>query len=352
MPGRTSRTKQPAMIWSPSLSNGLVTIVGGSGFVGRYITQRMARRGWRVRVAVRRPNQALFVQTYGAVGQVRPVQCNIRDEESMRRVLKGSDAVVNCVGVLWEGRWNRFHSVHVEGAARVARIAAEEGARHLVHVSAIGADPDSTSVYGRTKAEGERVVLDAFPEAVILRPSLVFGPEDDLFNRFAGMARFTPVLPIIGADTRFQPVWVEDVAAAAAMGAAGEVPPTIYELGGPCIATFREMMELMLETIRRRRLIMNIPFGLARLQARLLQLTALVGLKPMLTVDQVRMLAYDNVVAEGASGFDALGIQPTAMEAVLESYLYSFRRYGQYAHLTPPDAVGGRFQGGATGEPR
>src|SRR5690625_4438517 len=352
LPGGPCRPKQPLMIWSPSLSNGLVTIIGGSGFVGRYIAQRMARRGWRVRVAVRRPNQALFVQTYGVVGQVRPVQCNIRDEDSMRRVLMGSDAVVNCVGVLWEGRWNRFDSVHVEGAARVARLAAEQGARHLVHFSAIGADPESDSAYGRSKAEGERAVLDAFPEAVILRPSLVFGPEDDLFNRFAGMTRFTPVLPIVGADTRFQPVWVEDVAAAAAKGATGEVPPAIYELGGPRVATFREMMELMLEIIRRRRLIVNIPFGLARLQARLLQLTALVGLEPMLTVDQVQMLGYDNVVADGAAGFDALGIQPTAMEAVLESYLYAYRRYGQDAHLAAPAASGGRLHGGAAGEPR
>src|SRR5690606_24083071 len=177
----------------PSFSKGLVTVIGGSGFVGRYITQRMARRGWRVRIAVRRPNEALFVQPYGVVGQVLPVQCNIRDEDSVRSVIIGADAVVNCVGVLWEGGRNRFDTGHVEGAGRGARIAAEQGVRNLVHVSAIGADAESPSRYGRTKAEGERAVLDAFPLAVILRPSVVFGPEDDLFNRFASMARFTPV---------------------------------------------------------------------------------------------------------------------------------------------------------------
>ncbi|HET7409484.1 MAG TPA: complex I NDUFA9 subunit family protein [Paracoccaceae bacterium] len=340
------------MIWAPSFSKGLVTVVGGSGFVGRYIAQRMARRGWRVRVACRRPNEALFVQTYGVVGQVLPVQCNIRDEASMRSVLMGADAVVNCVGVLWEGGRNRFDAVHVEGAARVARLAAEQGARRLVHISAIGADPESPSRYGRTKAEGERAVLDAYPNAVILRPSVVFGPEDALFNRFASMTRFTPVLPVVGAETRFQPVWVEDVAEAAAKGATGEAEPGLYELGGPRVATFREMMQLMLQVIRRRRAIIEIPFGLAGLQAWLLQLTSMVGVKPMLTVDQVEMLRRDNVVAEGVRGFHALGLQPTAMEAVLDSYLYAYRKHGQYSHLAAPDATGGRLHGGAAGEPR
>ena len=339
------------MIWAPSFANGLVTVIGGSGFVGRYIAQRMARRGWRVRVAVRRPNEALFVQPYGVVGQVLPVQCNIRDEASVRSVIMGADAVVNCVGVLWEGGRNRFDAVHVEGAGRVARIAAEQGVRNLVHLSAIGADPESPSSYGRSKAGGERAVLDASPGAVILRPSVVFGPEDDLFNRFASMTRFTPVLPVVGADTRFQPVWVEDVAEAAAKAAAGEAAPGIYELGGPRVATFRELMQLMLQIIRRRRPIVNIPFGLARLQARVLQVTSVVGMKPMLTVDQVEMLRRDNVVAEGSRGFQALGIQPTAMEAVLDSYLYAYRRYGQYAHLAAPDAAGGRLHGGAAGDP-
>lgn len=316
-------------------SQGLVTVLGGSGFIGRYVTQRMARRGWRVRVAVRRPNEALFVQPYGVVGQVVPVQCNIRDDASVARAVAGADAVVNCVGVLWEGGKNRFDALHVEGAGRVARLAAAEGAS-LVQISAIGADMDSPSRYGRTKAEGERAVLDAFAQAVILRPSVVFGPEDQLFNRFASMARFTPVLPVVGAETRFQPVWVEDVAEAACRGATGQAAPGIYELGGPRVADFRALMELMLHVIRRRRLIVDLPFGLARLQAWVLQLTAKVGIEPMLTVDQVEMLRSDNVVAPGARGFEALGIRPTTMEAVLDSYLYAYRRYGQYSRLSAP----------------
>jgi uncharacterized protein YbjT (DUF2867 family) len=327
------------MPWEPTFSNGLVTVIGGSGFLGRYIAQRMARRGWRVRVACRRPNEALFVQTYGVVGQVLPVQCNIRDEDSTRRVIMDCDAVVNCVGVLWESGKNRFEAVQVEGAGRAARLAKAEGVRRFVQISAIGADPESPSAYGKTKAAGEKAVLDAFPEAVILRPSIIFGPEDEFFNQFAGMARFTPVLPLVGADTRFQPVWVEDVAEAAARGATGEADSGLYELGGPRVATFRELMRLMLKIIRRRRAIANIPFPLARLQARFLQLAGLIGIKPMLTVDQVRLLERDNVVSDGARGFAELGIQPTAMEAVLDGYLYSYRRYGQYAHLAEPTAA-------------
>lgn len=327
------------MNWAPTFSNGLATVIGGSGFVGRYIAQRMAHRGWRVRVACRRPNEALFVQTYGVVGQVLPVQCNIRDEESVRRVIMGADAVVNCVGVLWEQGKNRFDAVQAEGAGRAARLAAAEGVSRFVQISAIGADPESPSAYGRTKAAGEQAVLSAYPNAVILRPSIIFGPEDEFFNQFAGMARFTPVLPLVGADTRFQPVWVEDVAEAAARAGSGAAGPGIYELGGPRAATFRELMQLMLKVIRRRRAIANIPFPLARLQARFLQLTAWLGVKPMLTVDQVRLLERDNVVSPGARGFAELAIAPTAMEAILDSYLYAYRRYGQYAHLAEPTAA-------------
>lgn len=324
------------MPWAPTFSNGLVTVIGGSGFVGRYIAQRMARRGWRVRVACRRPNEALFVQTYGVVGQVLPVQCNIRDEDSTRRVIMDADAVVNCVGVLWQDGKNTFDAVQVEGAGRAARLAAAEGVRRFVQISAIGADPQSPAAYGRTKAAGEKAVLDAFPEAVILRPSIIFGPEDEFFNQFAGMARFTPVLPLVGADTRFQPVWVEDVAEAAARGATAEADPGVYELGGPRVATFRQLMQLMLKVIRRRRAIVNIPMPLARLQASVLQLSGLIGVKPILTVDQVRLLERDNVVSPGARGFPELGIQPTAMEAVLDGYLYPYRRHGQYAQLAEP----------------
>ena len=225
----------------------IVTIFGGSGFVGRYVTQRMARAGWRVRVAVRRPNEALFVRTYGVVGQVEPMQANIRDDASTRRAIAGAEAVINCVGILVETGQQAFDAVQTEGAGRIARIAAEEGVRRLVHISAIGADPESDSLYGRSKAEGEAAVSAAFPSAVILRPSIVFGVEDAFFNRFARMARLSPVVPVIGPDTRFQPVYVDDVAAAAA-GRRDRATwrPGVYELGGPEVATFRELMQRML----------------------------------------------------------------------------------------------------------
>ena len=308
----------------------LVTIVGGSGFVGRYIAQRMARRGWRVRVAVRRPNDALFVKPYGVVGQVEPVQCNIRDAASLRKVIDGADAVVNCVGILFEAGRNRFDDVQAEGAGRIARIAAELGVKRMVHVSAIGADADSPAAYARTKAAGEAAVLAAMPEAVILRPSLMFGQEDQFFNRFAALARISPIIPLVGAETKFQPVWVDDVAEAAARGVTGEAAPGVYELGGPEIATFRALIERMLEIVRRKRLIVSLPFGIAKLQGRLLQMLP----NPPLTRDQVLLLERDNVVGAGAKGFAELGIDPVAMDGVLEAYLYAYRPYGQYAALT------------------
>ena len=312
----------------------LVTIIGGSGFVGRYIAQRMARMGWRVRVACRRPNEAMFVKPYGVVGQVEPVQCNIRDDASTRAVIAGADAVVNCVGVLWEAGRNTFQACQADGAGRVARIAAEEGVTSLVHVSAIGADQDSASAYGETKAAGEAAVLEAMPNAVILRPSIIFGTEDGFFNQFAAMCRFTPALPLVGASTRFQPVWVEDVAEAAVRAATGQAEPGVYELGGPRIATFRECMELMLEMIRRRRLVMDIPFFFARFMAFFLEKSTWLGVKPAMTRDQIKLLGSDNVVSDGANGFAELGIQPTSMETVLEGYLYAYRPYGQYTSLS------------------
>jgi NADH dehydrogenase len=318
----------------PTAETPIVTIIGGSGFVGRYIAQRMARRGWRVRVACRRPNEALFTKPYGVVGQVEPVQCNIRDEASTRRVIAGATAVVNCVGVLWEAGKNTFEACQDEGAGLVARLAAEEGASRLVHISAIGANAESESEYAKTKAAGEAGVLEAFPSAMILRPSIVFGTEDGFFNQFAGLARLTPIIPLVGAETKFQPVWVEDVAEAAAKGAAGEAAPGLYELGGPRVATFRECVQLMLEITRRRRLVINIPFFIARIQGWFMQKTAWVGLKPLLTVDQVRLLESDNVVSTDAMSFGDLGIAPTAMEGVLETYLYCYRPYGQYTALS------------------
>jgi NADH dehydrogenase len=309
----------------------IVTIIGGSGFIGRHIAQRMARRGWRVRVACRRPNEAMFVRTYGTVGQVEPVQCNIRDEASTRSVIRGADAVINCVGLLYSAGRNTLAACQAEGAGRVARVAAEEGAARLVQISAIGADAASSSEYARTKAAGEAAVTAAFPGAVILRPSVVFGQDDEFFNRFAGMARLIPlVLPTVGAETRFQPVWVEDVAEAAARAACGNAAPGVYELGGPTVYTLREAIGLMLTVTRRRRLIVDIPFFFARIKAWFLQMMP----KPLLTVDQVRLLEHDNVVSPGARTLADLGITPTAAEGVIESYLYAYRPKGQYSHLT------------------
>ncbi|QUJ76104.1 complex I NDUFA9 subunit family protein [Sulfitobacter albidus] len=311
----------------------LVTIFGGSGFVGRYIARRMAKAGWRVRVAVRRPNEALFVRTYGAVGQVEPVFCNIRDDQSVADVMHGSTAVVNCVGVLAEVGKNTFDAVQSEGPERIARIAAEHKVARMVHVSAIGADIESDSDYARTKAEGEAGVLKHMPQAMILRPSIVFGPEDEFFNRFAGMARMGPVLPVVGAATEFQPVYVDDVAKAAVMGVTGD-RPGVYELGGPVTMDFRGLMDLMLDVIRRRRLVLNIPFWAANLMAfgfdTLQFITAGLVRNGMITRDQVRNLRRDNVVAEDAKGFDDLGIEPVAMVSVLPEYLWRFRPSGQY----------------------
>ena len=314
----------------------LVTIYGGSGFVGRYVTRRLAKDGWRIRVAVRRPNEALFVKPYGTVGQVEPVQCNIRDDASVRAAMHGANAVVNCVGVLSQIGRNDFQSVHVEGARRVARIAADQGVAHLVHLSAIGADPAADSEYSRSKGQGEAGVLAAFPQAMILRPSVIFGPEDHFFNRFAAMARLSPVLPIVGANTRFQPVYVDDVAAAAQLGVEGQAAPGTYELGGPDVETMRQLMQLMLQVIERRRLIVNLPFGAARFMAFWFDLWQTVSgglIKSPLTRDQVKLLAHDNVVAPDARGLDALGIVPQPMEAILPEYLYRFRPDGQYAAI-------------------
>ena len=314
----------------------MVTIFGGSGFVGRYIAQRLAHAGWRVRVAVRRPEQAGFVRTYGAVGQVEPVLCNIRDDASVAAALDGADAAVNCVGILANAGPNKFDPVQAEGAERAARLAAAEGISTFVQISAIGANPASDSDYARTKALGEAGVLKHQPTAIILRPSIVFGAEDQFFNRFAGLSRLGPVLPVVGAGTKFQPVWVEDVAHAAEKAIEGEASAGIYELGGPDVMSFAELMSLMLGVIRRRRLVVNIPFFMARIMGTGFDLAqAATGglLTPQITRDQVRNLARDNVVNPSAKSFDDLGITPTAMAAVLPDYLWRFRPAGQYEAL-------------------
>ncbi|MGA0777095.1 MAG: complex I NDUFA9 subunit family protein [Gemmobacter sp.] len=317
--------------------SGLVTIFGGSGFVGRYVARRMAQAGWRVRVAVRRPNEAIFVRTYGVPGQVEPIACNIRDDASVAQALAGADAAVNCVGILAETGANRFEAVHAEGAGRIARAAAAAGVGRLVHVSAIGADPGSPSAYARSKAAGEAAVRAAFPGAVILRPSIIFGPEDQFFNRFAAMTRTSPVLPVVGGTTRFQPVHVDDVAAAAERAIRTDVAPGVYELGGPETLSFADLMRRMLAEIRRRRIVLDLPFWIARPIATVLDgvQAATLGLfhNGMLTRDQLRNLARDNVVAPDARGLADLGIAPTPMSAVLPGYLWRHRPAGQFEAL-------------------
>ncbi len=315
----------------------LVTIYGGSGFVGRYIARRMAAEGWRVRVAVRRPNEAMFVRPYGAVGQVEPILCNIRDDASVAAALHGADAVVNCVGVLNELGKNAFDAVQADGAERIARLAAAQGVERMVHISAIGADPGSDSEYARTKAQGEAGVLQHMPGAIVLRPSVIFGTEDQFFNRFAGMTRMSPFLPLVGADTKFQPVYVDDVAQAAVQGVLGDAPAGVYELGGPEVKSFRALMQQMLDVIHRRRIIIGMPFWAAKIMAGVLDIAKFVSFQlfpnHILTRDQLKNLRRDNMVAEDAKGFVDLGIEPTTLESILPEYLWKFRPSGQYDEI-------------------
>ena len=309
----------------------LVTIFGGSGFVGMHTVRALAKRGYRIRVACRRPNLAGHLQPLGNVGQIQAVQANLRNRASIDRVIQGSDHVINLVGILHEGGKQTFQSVQAFGARAVAEAARAIGAS-LTHVSAIGADENSPAAYARTKAAGEKAVLETVPDAVILRPSIVFGPEDDFFNRFAEMSRFSPFLPLIGGgETKFQPVFVGDVAEAIARTVEGKVEGgRIYELGGPEVMTFRECMEEMLSAIDRKRAFISVPWFAARLQGKLLGLLP----NPMLTVDQVEMLKADNVVSEAARSegrtLQAFGIEPRAADAILPGYLWRYRPAGQF----------------------
>ena len=316
----------------------LVTIYGGSGFLGRQIARVLAQQGWRVRVAVRRPNEAGIVRTYGAPGQVEPVPCNVRDDLSVTACMADADAVVNCVGIMVREGRNTFDAIHVEAAGRVARISAETGVRHMVHVSALGADPASPSRYAASKARGEAEVLRHRPDAVILRPSIIFGSDDSFYNRIGAMTRFGPVMLVPGARTEVQPVYVMDVARAAAMGATGEAAPGIYELGGPDVVTMREVARQVLEATDRRRAVVGLPYWLAGIMGSALDFgQALTGgllTNRILTADQARTLRQPNRVAEGARTFADLGIQPTAAAAVIAEYLWRFRPSGQYDAIT------------------
>lgn len=308
------------------MAQSLVTVFGGSGFVGRHVVSRLAQQGWQVRVAVRRPDEALFLKPAGVVGQVTPVAANVRDQASVDRAVAGADAVINLVAILQEGGRQRFKAIQAEGAARIAAAAARAGARKFVQVSAIGADAASRSAYARTKAEGEQAVLRAFPTATILRPSIIVGPEDGFFNRFARMAMMAPALPLIGGGhTKFQPVYVGDVAAAIANAlklpeAAGKT----YELGGPRVYSFKELMQILLREIGRKRLLVPLPFAVAGLMGLVMQCLP----RPQLTLDQVRLLKRDNVAAPGALGLQHLGVLPTALESVVPTYLDKYRKHG------------------------
>ncbi len=313
------------------MAESVVTIFGGAGFIGRHLVARLARQGWIIRAAGRDPERAKFLGPTGDVGQITPVVANLRDQASVAAAVEGADAVINLVGLLYERGRQTFEAVHIDGARRVAEAAAAAGARHLLHVSAIGADVGADADYARTKGYGEQAVRQAFPEAVILRPSIVVGPEDGFFNLFASLAHLSPVLPLIGGGrTRFQPVYVGDVAEAAAKaltdpGAAGRT----YEVGGPRVYTFKALLELLLSEIGRRRWLVPVPFLVAEFEAMFLEWLPV----PPLTRDQVRLLRHDNVVAEDALTLADLGIEPTAIEMVLPTYLDRHRPGGRAERL-------------------
>jgi uncharacterized protein YbjT (DUF2867 family) len=316
----------------PSNIDTLVTVFGGSGFIGRHTIRALAKRDFRIRVAVRRPDLAGHLQPLGRVGQIMPVQANVRYPDSVAAAANGADVVVNLVGILAEGGAQRFDAVQAEGAAAIAQAAAAQNAR-LVHVSALGADENSTSGYARSKAAGEKAVFTAVPSATVFRPSVVFGPEDQFTNRFATLARALPVLPLIGGgETKLQPAFVGDVATAIADAVDGKArPASTYELGGPEELTLRQIQEYVLTTIERSRLLVPLPFGLARMQAMLLQFAP----GPLkLTPDQVEMLRTDNVVSTAARDagltLQGLGIAPVSLEHAAPAWLWRFRRTGQF----------------------
>jgi uncharacterized protein YbjT (DUF2867 family) len=309
----------------------LITVFGGSGFLGRHVVRALAQRGYRIRVAVRRPDLAFHLQPLGWVGQIHAVQANLRYPRSVEAATRDAAAVINLAGILYERGKQRFNEVMGRGAESVALAAANLGA-HMVHVSAIGADEHGSARYARAKAVGENLVLAAVPSAVVMRPSIIFGPEDDFFNRFAAMARMSPMLPLVGGGrTRFQPVFVGDVATAIADAVDGKAKSgTVYELGGPDVCTFRELLQYILATTERRRLLLPVPFALAKFMGTFLQYLP----KPPLTPDQVESLKSDNVVSEAAQRegrtLEGLGIRPTSMASVIPGYLWRFRKTGQF----------------------
>ncbi|WP_113261406.1 complex I NDUFA9 subunit family protein [Agrobacterium cavarae] len=313
----------------------LVTVFGGSGFVGRHVVRTLAKRGYRIRVAVRRPDLAGFLQPLGNVGQISLAQANLRYKDSIVRAVEDADHVVNCVGLLFENGRNTFDAVQEFGARAVAEAAKAAGAT-LTHISAIGADADSSIGYARTKGRAEAAIRSILPDAIVLRPSIVFGPEDDFFNKFAGMARTLPFLPLIGGGkTKFQPVYVEDVAEAVARSVDGQLKPgATYELGGQDVLTFRQCLEAVLEATYRERPMINLPFGIASLMGSVASLIPLI--KPPFTSDQIALLKNDNVVSAEAEKagltLEGMGITPVRITSVLSSYLVSYRPHGQFSN--------------------
>ncbi len=307
------------------MRNRLITVFGGTGFIGRHLVRRLAAQGARLLVVGRNPSHGTYLQPMGRVGQILVERVDLSSEQALARALAGAGGVVNLIGILYETRHQRFDEVHGALPGRIAKVAADAGIERMVQLSAIGADASATSAYARSKAEGERRVHEALPSATILRPSIVIGPEDSFFNRFAEMARLMPALPLIGGGkTRFQPVYVGDVADAIVAGldrpdAAGQT----YELGGPQVYSFEQLMRYMLQVVGRRRLLMPLSFGMAALQARFLELLPV----PPLTRDQVELLKTDNVVADGTRGLADLGISPTPIELVVPDYLARYRAF-------------------------
>ena len=315
---------------------GLVTVFGGSGFVGSQLVRALAKRGWRVRVAVRRPDRAWKLQTSGTVGQIQAVRCDATRPEDVAAALHGADAAINLIGILYESGRRSFQAMHVETSRYIAGAAAAAGVKRLVQISAIGASPEGPSDYALTKAEAEMAVREVMPDAVVIRPSIVFGAGDDFLNRFAQMAQFSPFLPLIGGgQTKFQPVYVGDVAEAIARATVlPEAAGRTFELGGPAVMTFEAVLKLILRETYRSNGLIPLPFFAARAIGSMAQMTALVGIAPVLTYDQVVSLHSDNVVADGAEGLAELGIQPTGVEAIVPSYLWRYRRGGQFANAT------------------
>ena len=316
----------------------LAVVFGGSGFIGRNVVRELAKRGWRVRVAVRRPHHAQFLRPMGAVGQIQLFQANVRHRPSVARAMEGADAVINLVGILFQQGSQSFARVQGQGAALIAECAKDAGVETFIHMSAIGADAESGSLYARTKGEAERAARTAIPSATILRPSVVFGPEDQFFNKFAAMAAMAPPflpLPILigGGATKFQPVYVDDVAdAVCAAVARPEAKGRTYELGGPRIYTFRQLLEFMLAETGMKRILLPVPFAVAPAFGLVGEmLGALPFVSPPITRDQIKLLKRDNIVAKDALTLADLGVTPEALEAIVPRYLARFRKYGQFA---------------------